>query len=95
MLDPVPERLEFGAVQHCLPRPHLPALIRVLDLESTGELAQDVADLAELLGKRFRNGQRSVLQRRSQFVLNLALGVDVVLRLEVFPECFRLLNAQR
>ena len=43
VLDPVPERLELRAVQHGLPRPHLAALVGVLDLQPAGELAQDLA----------------------------------------------------
>ena len=43
VLDAVPERLELGALQHGLPRSHLPALVGVLDFQPAGELAQDLA----------------------------------------------------
>ena len=58
-LDAVPEGFELLALEHGLARPYRPALIRVLDLESARELAQDRRDLVGVVRELERDLQRA------------------------------------
>ena len=63
VLDAIPESFEVGTVQHGLATFHLPAFVRVLDLQAAGELAQDLLYLGELGRERLRQNQCVVLER--------------------------------
>lgn len=95
VLDPVPQGLEFRAVQDGLPGFDRDPLVGVLHVQLAGQLAQDVPDLGQVRLERLRELERFLDQRLAQFVLHPALGVHVAGFPQVRPDGFRLGHAQR
>jgi hypothetical protein len=72
VLDAVPQRLELRAVQYRTTHRHLPALVRVLDLELARHPTQQLEDLRSLRLHLRRQRQIAVLDGAAQLVFDLA-----------------------
>ena len=85
VFDAIPQRLKLRAVQHCLARAHMPALISILDLQTPGELLQHRCNLIKLRRKSVRHDKRSIFERLLKRFLHRALGINMPLPFQVFP----------